>query len=362
MATLCNKRVLVTGGTGFIGSHLTRSLLRLGAEVAVTTKYNSVIDNVRIADIWSRVRVIEADLRNLDSLLMLKKFAPQVIFHLAAYNHVGDSFTHIAESLDANGKGTANLLRACDDFERFVYISTSEVYGSQDSVPFVETMVPKPVSPYSVGKYAGELYCRMLMEEMKRPIAIVRPFNAFGPYQSTRAVIAETILTCLDGRPVFATEGCQTREFNYVSNLVDGMILAAEKDEAVGRVINIGAGEEIAICDLIRMIHRETGSSSELHIGALPNRPTEIWRMRADNARAKQFLEWEPKVPFVEGLRRTIAWFRDFRAEFENPEAGLQRLAAKSAEGPLPTTSSSPASSDTDGAQPNASRAAVVSA
>lgn len=322
-----NKRVLVTGGAGFIGSHLTRRLVGLGADVAVLTKYDSVIDNARICDQWRRVRVFEADLRNLDSLLAIRSFAPEIVFHLAAYNHVGDSFTHVAEAMEVNGTGTANLFQALGEYERFVYVSTSEVYGSQDRVPFVETMVPRPVSPYSVGKYAGELYARMLMEEMGRPISIVRPFNAFGPYQSVRAVIAEMILTCLDGRPIRSTEGKQTREFNFVENLVDGILLAGQKPEAVGRVINIGAAEEIAICDLIRMIHHKTGSSSELHIGALPNRPTEIWRMRADNTLARDVLGWAPRLSFAEGLDITIAWFKAYREEFDTANKGLQRLA-----------------------------------
>lgn len=335
MGSLVGKRVLVTGGAGFIGSHLTRRLVGLGAEVAVLTKYNSIVDNVRIADLWDRVRVIEADLRNLDSLLAIRDFQPQVVFHLAAYNHVGDSFTHVQEAMEVNGKGTANLFQALGEYERFVYISTSEVYGSQDRVPFVETMVPRPVSPYSVGKYAGELYARMLMEEMGKPIAIIRPFNAFGPYQSVRAVIAEMILTCLDGKPIYATEGIQTREFNFVENLVDGMLLAGHHPKAVGQVINLGAAEEIAIRDLIQMVHRETNSSSELHIGALPNRPTEIWRMRADNDKAGALMDWKPRVHFVDGLRVTIDWFKAFREEFTTPNRGLHRLAA------WPTTPSS---------------------
>ncbi len=328
MTELKGKRILVTGGSGFIGSHLTRRLVGAGADVAVLTKYNSVIDNIRIADLWDRVRVIEADLRNLDSLLQIRDFSPQLVFHLAAYNHVGDSFIHVGEAMDVNGKGTANLAQALDTYERLVYVSTSEVYGSQRQVPFVETMTPRPVSPYSVGKYAGELYCRMLMEEMGKPVAIVRPFNAFGPYQSVRAVVAELILTCLDGHPVHATAGVQTREFNFVENLVDGILLAGTAPAAVGRTLNLGTGEEIAIRDLVSTIHRETASKSELHIGALPHRPTEIWRMAADNQSARDVLGWQPRVPFIDGLRKTIAWFRAFREQFQSPGQNLQRLAA----------------------------------
>ncbi|MBF0284642.1 MAG: GDP-mannose 4,6-dehydratase [Magnetococcales bacterium] len=328
MSGLSGQRVLVTGGAGFIGSHLTRRLVGLGAEVAVLVKYQSVIDNVRIVDLWDRVRVFEGDLRNLDSLLKLREFRPQVVYHLAAYNHVGDSFLHVSEALDANMKGTANLFQGLGEgFERFVYVATSEVYGKQEGVPFHEGMRPNPISPYAIGKYGGEQYARMLMEQRGMPVAIVRPFNAFGPYQSQRAVIPEIIQACLEGVPVRSTEGKQTREFNYVANLVEGFLLAGERAEAVGRTLNLGSGEEIAIRDLIRLIHRLTDSTSELRIGDLPTRPTEIWRMAADATQARELLGWSPAVPFAEGLARTIAWFRDYRRTF-GPDAGLWRLAA----------------------------------
>lgn len=323
---IASKRVLVTGGSGFIGSHLTRRLVGLGAEVAVLTKYDSVIDNVRLAGLWDRVTSIEGDLRNLDSLLSLREFAPEVVFHLAAYNHVGSSFLHTSEALDCNGKGTANLIRAWDGFERFVYISSSEVYGAQTEIPFVETMTPQPVSPYAIGKYSGELYCRMMMSEMGSPMTILRPFNAFGPYQSARAVIAEVILTCLAGDPVRATEGRQTREFNFVENLIDGMVLGATHDNAVGQVLNIGGAEEISIRDAIETIHKATESKSELQFGTLPARPTEILRMKADSRKAESLIGWTPKVNFLDGLERTVDWYKSFKATFSDQTGALYRL------------------------------------
>lgn len=319
------KRVLVTGGAGFIGSHLTRRLVNAGADVAVLTKYESVIDNVRLATLWDRILPIEADLRNQDSLIGLREFGAEIVFHLAAYNHVGGSFRSYTEALECNGNGTANLLNAYQDYERFVYVSSSEVYGSQ-TVPFIETKTPRPVSPYAIGKYTGELYCQMMMLEMGRPISILRPFNAFGPYQSARAVIAEIILKCLTNSPVKATEGNQTREFNFVENLVDGLLSAATAESAVGQVINIGAAEEISIKNLIEMIKDVTGSSSELEFGGLPPRPTEIRRMRCDNQRAKDILGWEPKIDFRTGLQITVEWFRTFREIYGGPTSPLKRL------------------------------------
>jgi len=327
MTELKNKRVLVTGGSGFIPSHLVRRLAGQGAEVGITVKYNSIIDNVRLADMWDDIHVIEADLRNADALKQVADFKPNVIFHTAAYNHVGDSFFNVAESLDSNAKGTANLFQAYDDFERFVYISTSEVYGFQEGVPFVETMTPNPVSPYSIGKYSGELFAQMMARDLKKPVSILRPFNTFGPYQSAKAVIPELIIKCLRGEPLESTEGIQTREFNFVTNIVDAFLKSAQCDEAIGQVINVGAGEEVAIRDLLKMIHEETGSSSELRIGALPYRPSEIWRMRADATRANEILKWSPQVNLRDGIRMTIEWFKEFVEVYYKPNQGLQKIA-----------------------------------
>ena len=328
MGELSGKRVLITGGSGFIGSHLTRRLVHEGAEVTITTKYNSVIDNVRLADVWDSIRVLEADIRNADSLKQIVKLKPEIIYHLAAYNHVGDSFTHVAEALDSNIKGTAQVLDVYDDYERFVYISSSEVYGYQTQVPFSEEQCPNPISPYAVGKYGGELYSRMQMERMDKRIVIIRPFNAYGPYQSPRAVIAEMVMTCLQGKPVYATEGKQTRDFNFVGNLVDGFMMAGMREEAIGQIFNLGSGVEISIRELILEIHRQTGEKSELHIGALENRPTEIWRMFAANQRAYDLLGWQPRVDFKEGMRRTIAWYQEFLAQFSDVTSPLKSLSA----------------------------------
>jgi nucleoside-diphosphate-sugar epimerase len=321
-----NRKILVTGGAGFIGSHLTKRLLAMGAEVAVTVKYRSIIDNVRIAPVWDQVDVLEADLRNADSLRQCADRSFDCIFHLAAYNHVGDSFLHVNEALQSNLVATANLMEMVPDFDRFIYMSTSESYGYQEQVPFAEEAVPFPISPYAVGKYAGECYAKMKRHQTKKDIVCVRPFNTFGPYQSERAVIPELIIRCLRGLPVETTEGKQTREFNYVDNIVDGLLAAATVDTAPEELINIGAQEEIAICDLVRKIHQMSGSESELRIGALPDRPTEIMRMSAANERAGNLLGWTPRISFEEGLDKTIDWFRSYREVFYDGTSPLNLL------------------------------------
>ena len=312
-----NKKILVTGGSGFIPSHLVRRLVKMGSEVFVTVKYNSVIDNIRLADVWDKINIIEADLRNIDSLKQINIVKPDIIVHMAAYNHVGDSFIHPNEAMNSNSLGTINLLESYDDYEQFIYTSTSEIYGYQDSVPFKETMTPSPISPYSIGKYSGELYAKMKSDHQNKPITILRPFNAFGPYQSNRAIISEIITKCLNGNKIETTTGEQTREFNYVLNLVDGFIAAIEKREnSIGRTINLGGGEEIKIKDLVLMIHELTESKSEINIGKLEHRPTEIWRMYTDAKIARKELNWRPKIQFKEGLIKTIEWHKIFLSVF----------------------------------------------
>jgi nucleoside-diphosphate-sugar epimerase len=320
------KKVFVTGGSGFIGSHLCRRLVGMGAEVHVSVKYNSVINNVRLASLWDRLVPVEVDLRNPDALKKLRQIQPEIIYHLAAYNHVGDSFFQVSEAVDCNGKGTVNLLESYEEYERFIYISSSEVYGFQENVPFQEEATPHPLSPYAVGKYTGELYTCMKWLSAKKPVVVLRPFNAYGPYQSTRAVVAELITKCLLGENIVTTEGRQTREFNFVENLVDGFILASTCPDAVGQIINLGCGVEVSIRDLAKLIHSLTQSKSRLRIGELPNRPVEIWRMCADNRRAKELLGWSPQVDLEQGLMIAIEWYRRYLTQFGDLSSPLSQL------------------------------------
>ena len=322
-----NKNVLVTGGAGFIGSHLVKRLVDLDTNVTVTVKYKSLIDCVRLVSVWDRINVVEADLRNLDSIIYIKSLKEKfdIIFHLAAYNHVGDSFAHVQESLITNLLGTANLLEHGPEYEKFIYTATSEIYGYQEEVPFNEEYLPFPISPYAVGKYAGELYAKLKKHQEGTDIVCLRPFNTFGPYQSERAIIPEIIVKCLKGKTIETTEGLQTREFNYVENIIDAFIAAASINNIPDQSINIGSNKEISIKELVETIHNLTKSKSKLLIGALPNRPTEIWRMSADNKLAKDLLNWEPIISFEKGLSKTIDWYRKF-IQLYYSDSGLRKL------------------------------------
>lgn len=309
---MADKRALVTGGSGFIASHLVSRLLSEGYEVAITTRNSSEQRNPRLADVWRKIKVIEADIRNRDALTAISRYEPDLVYHMAAYIHVGQSFDQVEECFNTNATGTANVLDASMGCKRFVYMSSSEVYGHQETVPWHETMEPHPISPYSITKYAGELYCRMYQAiQSKHPsIVCVRGFNVYGPGQSTKSLIAEVILRCLRGEPLETTKGEQTREYTYVSDTVDGLFKAGHYD--VPGVVNIASGQEIRICDLVRKIAELTETKSKIDIGGKPYRPTEIWRMLADNGKAKAILGWTPKVDLERGLRLTVAWYRSY--------------------------------------------------
>jgi len=228
---------------------------------------------------------------------------------------VGQSFVQVEECFDVNAKGTANLLDVCPGARRFVYLSTSEVYGFQEHVPFVETMEPQPMSPYSITKYAGELYARMRQRLAPERVVVLRAFNTFGPGQSTKAVIPELILACLRGAPVRTTKGEQTREFNFVDDVVDAIVRAGRHEGPLLGPVNVAGGREIAIRDLVQRVATLTGATGRLEIGALPYRPNEIWRMYADGSRARRELGWAPTVGLDEALQRTVEWYRTYLAE-----------------------------------------------
>ena len=312
MDDLAGARVLVTGATGFIGSHLCRRLLDDGAEVHALTSTVSSVYPVRLVDIRDRITLHGGNLNDSGAMdSVVERADPAVVFHLGAYTHVGKSWDRIDECIQTNIHGTVNLLQALarTNYQRFVYTSTSEVYGDV-AVPFREDAVVAPLSPYSVSKYAGERFCRMLRRGRGWPIVVVRPFNAYGPAQSPDRIIPEIIVKALRRERLAMTEGRQTREFNYVEDLTDGFVRAAVVADIEGEVFNIGGGQELSMRDLATTVLALMGDPVAAEFGALANRPTEIWSMRADVTKAATQLGLPPARPLGEGLERTISWYR----------------------------------------------------
>jgi UDP-glucose 4-epimerase len=321
MDELRGRRVLVTGAAGFIGSHLTRRLVNEGAEVHALTSTVSSVYPTRLLDVRDDILLHEANLTDrsaMDALVGVS--SPEIVFHLGAYTHVGKSWQRVDECIQANVQGTVNLLQALapKGYARFVNTGTSEIYGDIE-VPFREDALVNPISPYAVSKYAAERYCRMFHQGHDWPIVNVRPFNAYGPAQSPDRVIPEIIVRALRSQPLRMTQGRQTREFNFVDDLVDGFVLAGVAPDIEGQVINIGCGEEVSMRDLATTILDLMGNPIEAQFGALPDRPTEIWRMYCDSTKARTLLGWKPRHTLSEGLGRTIEWYRDELAKGGSP-------------------------------------------
>ena len=308
---LKNKKILITGGAGFIGSHMVSRLVNLKAKVTTLVKYNSIIDSPRLNFVKDKIQIIECDLRNTDSVLQLKKKKFDLVMHFAAYNHVGDSFKHIKENVDSNLFSTINLLNHGPKFKKFIHIGSSEIYGDQKKIPFNTKNMPNPMSPYAVTKFASEIYSRIKSKEDNFNLICLRPFNTFGPYQSEKAIIPEIIIKCLKNEIISATLGKQTREFNYVENIIDAILFLNNKTKHHLDPINIGSNKPISIKNLIKKINYYTKSNSKIIFGGLKYRPNEIWKMQA-NISFLKINKFKSKISFEQGLKYTIMWYKKF--------------------------------------------------
>ncbi len=321
-ATLpAGSRALVTGATGFIGSHLVRRLLADGVEVHGLTSTVSSVHGIRLVDVRDRMTLHGGNLGDRSAMdALVAEVRPTHVFHLGAYTHVGKSWQRIDECVQANVQGTVNLLQALEgsDYRRFVYMGTSDIYGDVEA-PFREDMLVRPISPYAASKYAAEGFCRVFHQGRGWPIVMLRPFNAYGPWQTADRIVPEVIVRALRGQDLKMTEGRQTREFTYVEDIVDGVVRAGAVPGIDGELLNLGCGEDVAVRDITTLILELLGNPVTAHFGALPERPAEIMAMRSDSRRANELLGWKPEFSLTEGLRRTIDWYRREIADPASP-------------------------------------------
>ena len=313
-----SKRVVVTGAGGFIGSHLAEHLVKAGAAVTAVVRYNSRGDDGNLRYLAPEVRrslvVHRTDLADAEAARAALKGA-QVVFHLAAFVGIPYSYANPHDTVRNNMQSTLNVLGVCREIgvAKLVQTSTSEVYGSARQIPIPETHPLQPQSPYSASKIATDHVALSYHYSFGLPVAIIRPFNTFGPRQSARAVLPTIITQALAGGDIRVGTTDTTRDFTYVDDTVRGFLLIAESDQATGEVINIGTGRETSIADAITQIVAVVGTKNRVVQEESRKRPakSEVSRLCADLAKAERLLKYRPEVAFEEGVRRTVAWIKD---------------------------------------------------
>lgn len=305
-------KALVTGGAGFIGHHLARRLIDEGHDVRVLDNF-ATGRRERLEEL--DVEVVEGDLRSYERALTAVR-GTELVFHLGALPSVPRSVQDPLTTGAVNVEGTLNVLLAArdSDVRRVVFSSSSSVYGANPALPKSEEQQPLPLSPYGVSKLAAEHYCRAFSEVYALETVSLRLFNVFGPGQDPlsqyAAVVPRFIAALAAGQqPVIYGDGSQTRDFTFVADVVDALMLAARREGVVGEVINIAAGRETSVLELAELLADELGS--ELAPQFEPARLGEVARSSADRTRAGAVLGWEPEWPLRKALRECIAWSRE---------------------------------------------------
>lgn len=318
---LIEKRVLVTGADGFIGSHLAEALVRKGCSVRAFVYYNSFnswgwLDHSP-KEIQHSIEIFQGDIRDPYRV----KAAMQgccAVFHLAALVAIPFSYYSPDAYIDTNVKGTLHVLQAARELgtERIVQTSTSEVYGTAQTIPIPETHPLRAQSPYAASKTAADQLALSYCHSFSTPVSIIRPFNTYGPRQSNRAVIPTIISQIAQGKRLIQLGSLNpTRDFNFVKDTVRGFWEVARCDEALGDVINIGSNFDVSIGETAQMIAQVMHADVDIITERERVRPeaSEVQRLRADISKAKRLFGWEPefggKDGFLKGLTLTAEWF-----------------------------------------------------
>jgi NAD dependent epimerase/dehydratase len=312
-----NRKVLVTGADGFIGSHLVELLLKEGASVRAFVYYNSFnswgwLDRLT-KEQKSKIEIFSGDIRDPNGVRTAMTGCT-VVFHLAALIAIPFSYHSPDSYIDTNVKGTLNIIQAAKDLgvERVLITSTSEVYGTAKYVPIDEGHPKQPQSPYSASKIGADCIGESFYRSFDLPLTIVRPFNTFGPRQSARAVIPTIISQLLNGaEEIKLGDITPTRDLLFVKDTVNGFLKIAECDKLIGHEVNIATQSEISVGDLAQSLINQINPSAKVVSDSIRLRPekSEVFRLFGSNEKLKSFTDWKQNYSLEEGLAETIEWF-----------------------------------------------------
>lgn len=314
--TIRNKRVLVTGADGFIGSHLTEMLARRAGKVRALAQYNSFNSWGWLEDteVLPDIEVVTGDVRD-PSFCNKMTEGIDVVFHLAALIAIPYSYVAPDSYVDTNVRGTLNICQAAmrNGCSRVIHTSTSEVYGTARHVPIDEEHPLQPQSPYSASKIGADAMAMSFHKAFELPVTTARPFNTYGPRQSARAIIPSMVSQIAAGHEVIKVGDLRpTRDLNYVTDTCEGMVAIAECDATVGQTVNIGSGSEISMSDLFTLIAEVMNARVRFEVDPDRIRPdaSEVFRLLCDTTRYEQLVGKRQVKSLREGLGLTVDWFR----------------------------------------------------
>ncbi|MFX1483539.1 MAG: GDP-mannose 4,6-dehydratase [Promethearchaeota archaeon] len=326
--TLENSSVLVTGAGGFIGSHLTEELVKMGVNVRAFIRYTSGGGKGNLRYIDHEKENLEVFMGDLKDPYACREAMKDIdyVFHLASVISIPYSYRNPREYFENNVFFILNILQAAQELgtKAVIHTSTSEVYGTAEKVPIHESHPLKAQSPYSASKIAADKVAESFYRSFDSPVVTVRPFNTYGPRQSIRAVIPTIITQALDEKNILLGDMRPTRDFLYVSDTVRGFLeIARNVENLFGETLNLGTGVEISIEKLAQIITNVTQSQAKIVFDATRIRPTksEVNRLCADTSRIKKLIGWKPEIKLEDGLKETVQWYQNY-LEFYKPSKG----------------------------------------
>jgi dTDP-glucose 4,6-dehydratase len=321
MSNLKDKRILVTGGAGFIGSEVVSQLVKKNAKVTVLDNFSSGKKEY-LPKNNKNLRIIKGDITDEKIVTRSVKDQESVI-HLAALPFIPDSFYYPADFFNVNTTGSVNLLWKSiqsSSVDRFIHISTSEVYGSAQFVPMDENHPTAPHSTYAVSKLAGDRVAFTLHKENGFPVVIIRPFNSYGPKYTQPYIIPEIMNQLLNGTKELMLGNIDaTRDFTFVSDTADAIIRSLDSTKAIGEIINVGSGNEISIRDLALKIGKISKTKVKIRYDESRERPYDVNRLVCNNKKAKTILSWTPKITMDQGLKKIFQWATKNPTTFQAP-------------------------------------------